>query len=83
MWEGIDKGDVEWLKTPNYAAIQKTAIDFSDAVIKGSPKINSDIEKYIKKSGKPTLEYQKPEEYIDAYSEFYDEVLELEPEYAD
>jgi starch synthase len=83
IWEGIEKSDVEWLKTPNFVNIQKTAIDFSDAVIKASPKINADVEKYIKKSSKAVLEYQKPEEYIDAYSEFYDEVLELEPEYAD
>ena len=83
VWEGIEKGDVELLKTPNYVNLQKTAIDFSDAIIKASPKINSDLEKFIKKSGKPTLEYHKPEEYIDAYSEFYDEVLELEPEFAD
>lgn len=82
-WEGIEKGDVELLKTPNYVNLQKTAIDFSDAVIKASPKINTDLEKYIKKSGKPTLDYHKPEDYIDAYSDFYDEVLELEPEYAD
>lgn len=82
-WEGIEKGDVELLKTPNYVNLQKTAIEFSDAIIKGSPKINADLEKFIKKSGKPVLDYHKPEEYIDAYSEFYDEVLELEPEFAD
>ncbi len=34
------------------------------------------IEKYIKKSGKLTLDYVNEEEYIDAYSEFYDAVLE-------
>ncbi|MEW6467838.1 MAG: glycogen/starch synthase [Bacteroidota bacterium] len=82
-WEGIEKSDVELLKTPNFVNISKTAINFSDAVIKASPKISPDVEKHIKKSGKPVLEYQKPEEYIDAYSDFYDQVLELEPEFAD
>jgi starch synthase len=83
IWENVEKGDVEHLKNPTYANVLKTAVDFSDAVIKGSQKINSDVEKYIKKEGKPMLDYKSPEEYIDAYHEFYDEVLEMEPVYAD
>ena len=53
------------------------AIDNSDGVIIGSPKINAEVEKYLKKSGKPMLNYISHEdEYIDAYSEFYDTVFE-------
>lgn len=83
MYEGIEKSDLEHLKTPNFVNLSKTAIDHADAVIKGSPKINSDIEKYIKKSGKPWLEYKDKDEYVDAYNDFYDEILELEPVFAD
>ncbi|MCK6650572.1 MAG: glycogen synthase, partial [Bacteroidia bacterium] len=61
----------------------KAIIDWADAVVKGSPKINSDIEKYIKKSGKPYLDYKNTDEYVDAYSEFYDAVLEEVAEMVD
>lgn len=74
--EGIDKSDVELYKNPTFVNVSKLAIDLSDGVIKGSPKINPEIEKYLKKSGKPVLEYKSEDEYIDAYSEFYDAVLE-------
>jgi starch synthase len=83
MHEGVEKDDLDLLKPPNWLNITKTAIHFSDAVIKGSPKINGDIEKFTKKSGKPFLEYHDLDEYIDAYSEFYDEILEEEPVFAD
>jgi starch synthase len=74
--EGIDKTDVELYKNPTFVNISKLAIDLADGVIKGSPKINAEIEKHIKKSGKPVLEYKNEDEYIDAYSDFYDAVLE-------
>src|SRR3954467_161132 len=76
MHEGIEKADVELYKNPTFVNVSKLAIDLSDGVIKGSPKINPEIEKYLKKSGKPVLEYKNEDEYIDAYSDFYDAVLE-------
>lgn len=79
VYEGIDKSDLEVLKTPSFANLSKLAIDYSDAVIKGAPKLNSDVEKYIKKSGKLALDFKGPDDYIGAYSEFYDAVLEEEP----
>lgn len=83
VYENIEKGDLEHLKTPNFVNLAKTAIDYSDAVIKGDSKINTDLEKYLKKAGKPVLSYKDMDEYVDAYNEFYDEVLELEPVFAD
>lgn len=76
LFDGIEKADVELLKNPTFANVSKLAIDLADGVIKSSPKINSDVEKHIKKSGKPTLEFIEGDEYIAAYSEFYDAVLE-------
>ncbi|HSH64482.1 MAG TPA: glycogen/starch synthase [Bacteroidia bacterium] len=74
--EGIDKSDVELYKNPTFVNVSKLAIDLSDGIIKGSSKINPEIEKYLKKSGKAVLEYKNEDEYIDAYSDFYDAVLE-------
>jgi starch synthase len=53
----------------------KAAIDFSDGIIFGSAEINPELKKYVKESGKPLLEFQPMEKYINAYSDFYDEIL--------
>lgn len=76
MHEGIEKSDVELYKNPTFVNVSKAAIDLADGIIKGSAKINPEIEKHIKKSGKLVLEYKSADEYIDAYSDFYDAVLE-------
>ena len=73
--EGISPKDLKHYKNPNYINMIKSAIDFSDAVIIGSPKINEEVLRYLKESDKPCLEFQPMEQYIDAYSDFYDDVL--------
>ena len=75
---GINPKDVKNLKTTNYVNLMKNAVDFSDAIIFGSEKINPKLEEYINSSGKPFLEYQSPENYVDAYNEFYDNLLKEE-----
>lgn len=74
-FEGIGKNDLDAAKVPSFANINKLAVQYSDAVIKASPKISSDVEKYIKKADKPMLDYHSPEDYIDAYNDFYEQVL--------
>jgi len=74
--EGINNKAIKKIKdNPNYVNLTSMALDNSDAVIKGSPGINGEIEEYIKNLNKPTLEYQPEDKYLDAYSEFYDELL--------
>ncbi len=75
LLEGISEEDVAILEKPNFVNLSKMAIDISDAVIFGSPEINSTLAKYISTLKKPVLNYIPPEEYIDAYSVFYDEIL--------
>ena len=81
--EGMSDKDLKHYKTPNYINLTKSAIDHSDAIIRGSEATEREISTYLRASGKPVLEYQSPEDYIDAYSEFYDEVLEEEGVLAD
>ncbi|MDQ3192018.1 MAG: glycogen/starch synthase [Bacteroidota bacterium] len=81
--EGVSDQDVEVLKKPNFVNVNKSAIAMADAVIIGSEKINKDIEQYIKETNKPMLSYQPADSYIDAYSTFYDEVLEMVPALAE
>jgi len=73
--EGITAKDLKYYKNPSYVNIIKAAIDFSDAVIFGSQKINRELEGYVKESEKPYLEFQPMDKYIDAFSDFYDEIL--------
>ena len=74
--EGITNKDIKKIKdNPDFVNLSKLAIDHSDAVIKGSEQINSDLESYLGQIKKPTLDYQTEDKYIDAYSEFYDQIL--------
>ena len=75
LYENITKNDVSILKNPNYVNLSKLAIEMSDATIIGSETINPEISSFIKNSKKPYLEFKTEEEYIDAYSNFYDEIL--------
>ncbi|NNF01939.1 MAG: glycogen/starch synthase [Bacteroidia bacterium] len=79
LMEGISASDVKELKDPTWEGITKNAISKSDAIINGSEKINSNIQSHITKIGRPTLEFQSSDDYIDAYSEFFDEVLMGDP----
>ncbi|HZX62062.1 MAG TPA: glycogen/starch synthase [Bacteroidales bacterium] len=73
--EGITTKDLKHYKNANYVSMIKAAVDFSDGIIFGSPEINPELKKYVIESGKPHLEFQPMDKYIDAYSDFYDEIL--------
>jgi len=73
--EGITVKDLKHYKTANYVSMMKAAIDFSDGVIIGSPNISKEVSGYLKETEKPFLAYQSPERYVDAYNEFYEEIL--------
>ena len=73
--EGITNKDLAYYKTPNFVNISKAAVDYSDALIVGSEKINTEVDDHIKKSGKPMLPFQPMDTYIDTYAAFYEEIL--------
>ena len=60
---------------PTFINISKAAIDYSDGIILGHQNINPELEAYARASKKPLLEYQSMDTYIDAFNDFYDEVL--------
>lgn len=72
IYDSISEKDVERLTNPTYENLSKFAIDFSDGVIFGSQKINDEVANYAKSTGKPMLDYQSPETYMDAFNEFYE-----------
>jgi starch synthase len=73
--DGITDDDTKAVDDPTFVNVSRLAIDYSDAVIQGSPKINTEVNEYIETSGKLFLNYQPESTYIDAYNELYDKVL--------
>ena len=73
--DSISESDVDKITNPVYENVVNLAIDYSDGVIFGSKQVNKNVAEYAKSTGKPVLEYQSPETYIDAYNEFYDKFL--------
>ena len=54
----------------------KQSLEYADGIIQGNETLNPEIEKFIKKSGKPFLSYKNELEYMDSFNEFYDVMLE-------
>jgi starch synthase len=73
--EGMAAADMKDLKNPTWEGITLNAIAKSDAVIQGAEVLNPIFKTAIKKNQKPFLEFKTPEEYVDAYNTFYDELL--------
>lgn len=71
LFDGLEDDVVEYLKNPTYSNIMKTAIDNSDALIKGSEEIPEELENYLKEKDMPVLEYKSKEEFAQAYQDFY------------
>ena len=73
--EGITEEDVSIVKKPTYENLTRLALNMSDGIIIGNKQVSKNILKHIKSTKKPVLEYQPEEEFIDAYSDFYDQIL--------
>lgn len=75
LMDGLNADDVKGLEDPNYVSLTKMAMQYSDAVMKSSNTLHSEIDSAFKSLSKPTLDYKTPEEYIEAYDNFYDEAM--------
>ncbi|MBE0641955.1 MAG: glycogen/starch synthase [Bacteroidales bacterium] len=73
--EGIEEEDLKYYVQGDYVSISRAAIDYSDAVIIARPDIHPDVAAHAIASGKPLLDHQDEETYIDAYDTFYDSLL--------
>ncbi len=76
MMEGTTDTELKGLKNADYTSLMSNAINRSDGIVLGAPDIHNGVSAIVKKSGKPVLEYQSPDNYLDAYNAFYDEILE-------
>ncbi|HHT61656.1 MAG: glycogen/starch synthase [Paludibacteraceae bacterium] len=81
MMEGIENEDlaaINGVKNVDFVSLSKLAIDFSDAVILGSPNVNTAITKYVAEKGLPCLPYSEnyKEDYFNFYSSVYPPMAE-------
>ncbi len=72
---GITAKDLKYYKEANYVNISKAAIEYSDAIIIASDKVNPELLKFVEEKKKPVL-HHPGEDYIDAYNEFYESLIE-------
>lgn len=76
IFENIDPEEVQRLKGAGYVELMKFAMQYADGVIVSSPTIHPELEAHIKSLTIPVLPYCSPDTYINAYSDFYDKILE-------
>ena len=75
-FDGLEEDTIKMLDEPSYLNLMKVAIDNSDAIIKGSAELDSELSSYFDAADKPKLDYFSIEEFTEPYTEFYNnEVL--------
>jgi len=76
LLDGVEESDLTpILETANFETVSRLAIDFADGVIQNSPEIHAGVKQYAINSGKPFLDFQPEETYIDSFNSFYDQLL--------
>ncbi len=73
--DGVDPKHVSMVSEPRYENLVELAASYSDGLIQGSPVLPGEVEKVLRDSGKPYLEYAGEEKYVEAFSVFYDRFI--------
>ena len=77
MLKGIANEDLTSVQGEvDYTALMKLAIDFSDGIIQNSENVNDEVLNYAREKNIPVLDFQSPDNYADAFNDFYDIVWE-------
>jgi starch synthase len=77
-FDKVDESKISTIETPNQINILKSAIENSDAIVKGSEVLPDEINAFINAKQAKVLEFQSEEILAEAYLEFYKEnVLEI------
>lgn len=74
--DGVSASDLNAYANFSYTDVYKAGIDHSDASIYGVPELSEDIAKHMKGSPKPVIEYKNETEYLEAYANLYEELVE-------
>jgi len=76
----LEPEDLGAYKNGKGITLHNGASTFTDAIITGSETLSKDSAQILAETEKPVLEYKGEEEYLSAYLEFYNSLLELEVE---
>ena len=75
---GLGEEDLPFLKKPDGINLAKTAIQYADGIILGSPGVDARLLKHCKSCKLPTLAFDAQAlengSYVDAYNAFYDTI---------
>ncbi len=75
MLDGISGDDLAVMNDLTWEGVMKLALQHSDAVIYGSREIPEAIPAFVSERGLPALEYQDEEHFLEAYTNFYESIL--------
>lgn len=76
--EGVGKGMIEDLKSPDYSSLTKHALRMADGVVVHSDSISNEFISFAEQNNKPILPFTNPDSFNDECSNFYDLVLQGE-----
>ena len=78
LFGGITPDDVPLLESPDGINLAKTAVQYSDGVILGSPDVDPGLVSWCQETGLPVLPYDagsfESGKYVDEYNSFYDQL---------
>lgn len=74
-FDGIEGDISKFLQTPDFIGVNKAALKYADAAIKGEEIVPEELINYIKTEGIPLMEYCPIEGMSEAYKIFYAEEL--------
>jgi starch synthase len=74
--DGIDVSEIESLQNPSLENLEICAAQHADALVLGSENIDAAHKLELTSKVDHVLEFQGNEDYVDAYDEFYDNILE-------
>ncbi len=74
--EQVSQDDLSAIQNPTIENLELLAAQYSDAVVFGSNDLDASHKLALADQVNQVLDYQDPENYVDAYDEFYDSILE-------
>lgn len=79
MFDRIEEDMIEVIKNPTFNNVNILGMQHADAIIKADQSYSNDMEKAFEAfSDKPILEWDEDEDYMDAYADFYDSIVDVD-----
>lgn len=79
MFDRIEEDMIEVIKNPTFNNVNILGMQHADAIIKADHSYSNDMEKAFEAfSDKPILEWDEDEDYMDAYADFYDSIVDVD-----